>query len=415
MGNIELIYEQIEKISKWQKCFPTDNQLAVRNKIQSEYYSTKLINNSNTELKYHYIYRTTNLVNSKTYVGKHYGKLKDSYLGSGVALSQDLRLFDKFFFVKEIVAIAQNETEVNALEKKHVDIELEKGADSYNLIRADRDEERAVRLRWKIRHYLYPKGVEPTALSEPLSDEKKKKLFELCSQGQEPLETYNKYLKQFEHYRTKCIPGIIEWNKIQEKYKREFLESNDDIKKRILEYNGVNQVETIAINLPDRVFEKSVKQWMSEIDSEEIVKKSWSSCCEYEMNKIKLHVKGIYPNASTNEIKMKLYSRSVQEWLVDIQTTELRLESWRSAEISVVEELLKYIMGKSYEFKGDIPRKACMLSVQEWQKRKQQKEVSQESKKDDFKRNQKYRRKMLKKKRERGEAKTTKKWWEMIK
>ena len=34
-------------------------------------------------MKKHYIYLTTNLINNKKYIGKHYGELNDDYLGSG--------------------------------------------------------------------------------------------------------------------------------------------------------------------------------------------------------------------------------------------------------------------------------------------------------------------------------------------
>ncbi len=34
----------------------------------------------------HYIYLTTNLINGKKYIGKHFGAIGDSYLGSGTLL-----------------------------------------------------------------------------------------------------------------------------------------------------------------------------------------------------------------------------------------------------------------------------------------------------------------------------------------
>ena len=37
-------------------------------------------------MKQYYIYLTINLINGKKYIGKHYGELDDSYLGSGTIL-----------------------------------------------------------------------------------------------------------------------------------------------------------------------------------------------------------------------------------------------------------------------------------------------------------------------------------------
>jgi len=49
------------------------------------------------------IYKTTNLVNGKIYVGKHYSSADDGYLGSGSKLNEDIKKYGKENFKREIL------------------------------------------------------------------------------------------------------------------------------------------------------------------------------------------------------------------------------------------------------------------------------------------------------------------------
>jgi group I intron endonuclease len=49
------------------------------------------------------IYKTTNLINGKIYVGQHYTSADDGYLGSGVKLNEDIKLFGRENFKREIL------------------------------------------------------------------------------------------------------------------------------------------------------------------------------------------------------------------------------------------------------------------------------------------------------------------------
>jgi len=77
------------------------------------------------ELEY-YIYITTNMLNGMQYLGQHTHKVgtKDSYLGSGVRLTNAIKKHKKENFHKEILYYAFDENELNEIEVwyiKHLD------------------------------------------------------------------------------------------------------------------------------------------------------------------------------------------------------------------------------------------------------------------------------------------------------
>jgi hypothetical protein len=59
--------------------------------------------------KDHYVYCTTNLINSRKYIGSHSGKIDDSYLGSGVNLKRAIRKYGKKNFTKQILWVGPQE------------------------------------------------------------------------------------------------------------------------------------------------------------------------------------------------------------------------------------------------------------------------------------------------------------------
>jgi hypothetical protein len=79
----------------------------------------------------HYtIYKITNIINNKYYIGKHQTKnLDDDYMGSGKILKLAIKKYGIENFKKEILHIFANEEEMNAKEKELVVISEE----SYNL------------------------------------------------------------------------------------------------------------------------------------------------------------------------------------------------------------------------------------------------------------------------------------------
>jgi hypothetical protein len=83
----------------------------------------------------HYtIYKITNKINNKFYIGKHKtANLDDDYMGSGKYLSHSIKKYGVDNFVKEIMFVFDNELEMNAKEKELVSKEFCLREDTYNL------------------------------------------------------------------------------------------------------------------------------------------------------------------------------------------------------------------------------------------------------------------------------------------
>jgi len=80
------------------------------------------------------VYKTTNLVNGKIYIGKHQTKdLNDGYMGSGKHLWNSIRKYGIDNFRKEILFTFDNEAEMNSKESELVTEEFVKEDTNYNL------------------------------------------------------------------------------------------------------------------------------------------------------------------------------------------------------------------------------------------------------------------------------------------
>lgn len=80
------------------------------------------------------VYKITNKINGKTYVGKHQTKdLNDGYMGSGKHLKNSITKYGIENFEKEILFQFDNEVEMNAKEAELVTEEFCLREDTYNL------------------------------------------------------------------------------------------------------------------------------------------------------------------------------------------------------------------------------------------------------------------------------------------
>ena len=85
-------------------------------------------------MSYFIIYKTTNLVNNKIYIGAHEtNNLNDNYLGSGKYLKSAIKKYGVNSFVKEILFIYNNREQMFSKEAELVTEEFCKRNDTYNI------------------------------------------------------------------------------------------------------------------------------------------------------------------------------------------------------------------------------------------------------------------------------------------
>ena len=80
------------------------------------------------------IYKTTNLVNGKMYIGKHQtSNVDDLYLGSGKILKYAIAKYGKNNFKREWIMFCEDEEEMNLMERIYVDETWISRSDTYNI------------------------------------------------------------------------------------------------------------------------------------------------------------------------------------------------------------------------------------------------------------------------------------------
>lgn len=90
----------------------------------------------NVKYKHYIIYKITNTINGKIYIGKHRcNKLDDSYFGSGKLLKQAIKKYGKENFIFHLEIDLKSEEEMDLLEKLVVNEEFLKRTDIYNISR----------------------------------------------------------------------------------------------------------------------------------------------------------------------------------------------------------------------------------------------------------------------------------------
>ncbi len=84
--------------------------------------------------KYNFVYKTTNLINKKIYVGVHStDNLDDGYLGSGKRLLLAIRKYGKENFKREIISFVDSREDAYKLESEIVTTSFIENKDVYNI------------------------------------------------------------------------------------------------------------------------------------------------------------------------------------------------------------------------------------------------------------------------------------------
>lgn len=138
-------------------------------------------------MKKYYIYRTQNLINHKYYIGRHYGELDDSYLGSGTSFKEDLKKFGASSFKKEILYISETAGENAEKERYFIKkynavsdnnyYNISNGCDN-NFVGEDISQEKRKEINKKISEKN--KGENHWSYGKHLSAETRRKISESC-------------------------------------------------------------------------------------------------------------------------------------------------------------------------------------------------------------------------------------------
>lgn len=84
--------------------------------------------------KFFYVYKITNLINNKIYIGVHQShSLNDDYMGSGIALKRAQQKYGIENFKKEILFVYDNKDDMFAKEKEIVNESFVQDKSTYNL------------------------------------------------------------------------------------------------------------------------------------------------------------------------------------------------------------------------------------------------------------------------------------------
>lgn len=79
------------------------------------------------------IYKVTNILNGKVYVGKHQtNNPNDGYYGSGKFIKTAIKKYGKENFIKEVLFVFETEAEMNSKEKELITEEFVSRKDTYN-------------------------------------------------------------------------------------------------------------------------------------------------------------------------------------------------------------------------------------------------------------------------------------------
>ncbi len=85
-------------------------------------------------MTYYGIYKITNLLNGKMYIGQHQtSNIDDGYMGSGLLISHAIKKYGVKNFRKEWLMFCEDSDELNYMERVYVDQTWVDRPDTYNI------------------------------------------------------------------------------------------------------------------------------------------------------------------------------------------------------------------------------------------------------------------------------------------
>lgn len=83
---------------------------------------------------FHFIYKITNTINGKFYIGRHStDNIDDGYMGSGTAIQRAIKKYGKKNFIKEILEYTNSFDDLVLLENQYITKDLILSEDCYNM------------------------------------------------------------------------------------------------------------------------------------------------------------------------------------------------------------------------------------------------------------------------------------------
>jgi group I intron endonuclease len=169
--------------------------------------------------KYHFIYKTTNLLNGKYYIGMHStSNLKDGYLGSGTQLRRSVRKYGQENFNLVILEWCNNREELIIRETQLIDNELLKDTMCMNIMKGgsgiDSDRAKILNLRSQISQKWLRENDE---------------------------EWVNKRIKGLKETGSKIFKKLWKEGKLKNRAWVKGVPHSDETKKKISETNSIKQ------------------------------------------------------------------------------------------------------------------------------------------------------------------------------